>query len=141
MTIDITKHWMDSNHWLISNSVANLGNEAAAQTWAKAVEASELHPIITKDNEDEVKDYLRSFGAWSDEEIDGYSQTELGAFIYQEVSAEHNRIHEGEHMGDDGEIDWAAVYADDESYCPIHFEHVLVRGFHADVKWFFTIGA
>ena len=81
---------------LLSGSVAELGPNAATLTWDNSKRYAEAHPLLkTPEQIQEAKDYLRGFGAWSGEEIAGWSDAEVRAMVVQNIAA---RIREMEHF-------------------------------------------
>ena len=71
----------------VSGSIAERGKNAAAETWSNAREAARSNPLDLID-ESEVRDYFRAFGAWEDEEIDGWTTEELSALLLQDAAGE-----------------------------------------------------
>jgi hypothetical protein len=107
--INITEYFMNGNHWMNSNSVANLGYNAATTTWNCAKEESLGFFFITDDNKEEIKEYFKGFGAWEREEIGAWSDIELNALLLQLISGDINEL-EYYDTGE-GETDWQAVEA------------------------------
>ena len=94
MTIDITDYVREWDHWHTSNSAFNLGPRAVAITWGNACKAGERwHKEWVPNDEarQEIRDYFRNYGAWPDEEIDGWSDQVLAAFLAQEISSKVQR--------------------------------------------------
>ena len=91
--------------WDCCNPVASLGPNAGKLTWqASQRAASSL--ILTEGQKESFRDWVRSAGAWSDEEIASWSDAELTALCVQWVAGD---IREG--FGDDltddpAEWDW-----------------------------------
>ena len=71
----------------LSGSIAERGANAARETWANATAAARSNPLDLID-ESGVRDYFRAFGAWEDEEIDGWSTEELSALLLQDAAGE-----------------------------------------------------
>lgn len=56
-------------------------------TFRNALEYAEDNPLLRNETEREaVRDYFRGFGAWSTEEIDGWTNVELDALAVQHVA-------------------------------------------------------
>lgn len=94
------------NAYEMSGSVAELGTNAARFTWGNCVREAEDGNPITDENRDNVRSWVRSFGAWDAEEINGWDDTELGALLLQFAAGD---IREAEGVATDdetGEIDW-----------------------------------
>lgn len=89
----------------MSGSVAELGEGAGRLTWGNCVREAEQGNPITDENRDNARAWVRSFGAWGEEEINGWDDAELGALLLQFAAGD---IREAEGVADDdGEIDWA----------------------------------
>jgi hypothetical protein len=68
-------------------SIAQYGPDAAAMTWGNSKAFGREHPLLSTDAEREAaRDHFRSYGAWSDEEIDAWSDEELQGITCQEVA-------------------------------------------------------
>jgi len=81
---------------LLSGSVAELGPNAGTLTWDNSKRYADAHPLLkTPEQIQEAKDYLKGFGAWSGEEIAGWSDAEVQAMVVQNIAA---RIREMEHF-------------------------------------------
>ena len=86
MELDITC-MLSEDLYSYSNSIANTGLENIGQiTWNNALE-SEVS-LVNDDNVEEIKDYIKTFGAWEREEIDGWSINETNALVIQLVSGD-----------------------------------------------------
>lgn len=84
MELDITPLFADKlDAFLLSGSQWELGSNAAKITWQNALEAAEEFPLVTDKNKDEVISWLRAWGAWSVEELESFSNRELGALVWQ----------------------------------------------------------
>lgn len=108
MEIDITKLATEGEMFEFSASVAERGWNAGPETWANATAEAESSPILTEDQLDEFRDYIRGFGAWEDEEIDGWDITHCNALFIQFAAGD---LREAESLcpGDGpGGIDWEA---------------------------------
>lgn len=89
MELNIT-HLMERKRDMIyySASVAELGDDAGSVTWSNAMDCVEEEPLIKEEDEGEFRDYVRTFGAWEDEEIDGWSSQECNALCLQLVAGD-----------------------------------------------------
>ena len=74
-----------------SGSQAELGDSKMA--WECSKHAGALIPF-NEEQQSEVRDHIREYGAWDDDEIYDYSPLELQAFIAQETMAEVRRLEE-----------------------------------------------
>jgi hypothetical protein len=68
-------------------SIAQYGPNAAAMTWGNSKAFGAEHPLLKTDEERAAaRDHFRSYGAWDDAEIDGWSEEELQGITCQEVA-------------------------------------------------------
>lgn len=102
MEIDITT-LAKINAFDLSHSIAEGGENAAQNTWENSKAEAERNPILnTPEKLQAMRDYARSFGAWSDEEISAWSDTEINALLLQMIAGDCREL------GADSlaEIDW-----------------------------------
>lgn len=87
--INVTAMVEDEDHMpILSGSRAELGDEAGAITWKNSVEYGRKHPLLKTDDErDAARHHFRSYGAWSQEQIDAWSEDELQGIVCQDVAA------------------------------------------------------
>lgn len=72
-----------------SASCAELGQDAGEVTWQNAVDRSEeMDLLLTDEKRDVFRDYVRGFGAWTDEEINSWTNIELNALLLQMISGD-----------------------------------------------------
>lgn len=93
--------------YTMSGSVTEWGEGAGRFTWNNCLRAAGDNDPVNDDNRDGMRSFVRSFGAWSAEEIEGWDDTELGALLIQFAAGD---IREAENVAtddDSGEIDWA----------------------------------
>ena len=67
-----------------SASRAEIGDNAGQDTWQAANECE--YNFITGDTREEVRAHFASFGAWSEEEIASWPDSELNALLIQDIS-------------------------------------------------------
>lgn len=84
--INVSAIW-DQDCSLLSGSRAELGEGAGKITWRNCLALAEKLPLITDENRDDARDHFADYGAWEREEIDGWSDVELTAMIWQEAAA------------------------------------------------------
>jgi hypothetical protein len=92
--------------WDCSNSVANLGQNAGKLTW----QASQSHApalVLTEEQKEEFRDFVRSSGGWTREEIAAWSDTELTALCVQWISGDIRNGFGDDLPDDPAEWDWA----------------------------------
>jgi hypothetical protein len=135
--IDITALVNDTafDPWNLSNSRANLGDNAGTLTWnaSKAV-ARDTEPCpLPEASEDEFKDFVRSSGGWDDEEIAAWSHEELVALFVQWVAGDIQEAF-GYNLDEDFNTwDWAQYEIDAEK------GRVSSRLFRSEGKLYFSI--
>lgn len=71
-----------------SASQAELGPNAGKITWANACEACHLINL-TPEEILEAKEYIKTWGAWEDDEIDSWSEDETKALIVQSAAGDY----------------------------------------------------
>lgn len=87
--LDITDFFNRAHHRSYSASEAENGKGAGAVTWANAVDAADEWPLLqTEEQRQQLRIYLRGFGAWSDEEITAWTDAELTALCIQLVAGD-----------------------------------------------------
>lgn len=100
--IDITDFFENACPRDYSASVAELGVNAGSDTWRAACDDSPDYPFLdTEEKREEFREHIRGFGAWNDDEIKAWSDTELNALLLQLISGEMR-----ESGLDQGEPDW-----------------------------------
>lgn len=89
MEIDITDFFNECAPMDYSASRAEIGDNAGADTWRAACEAAPEWPLLdTEEKRQAFRDHVRDFGAWSDEEIAGWSDDELTALLIQLIAGD-----------------------------------------------------
>ena len=128
MELNITHFFSTAAPMDYSASVAEIGADAGAATWGAAVEDSPDYMMLDSDEKrGAFKAHIAGFGAWSEEEVDAWSDVELNALFIQLISGDmregdlgpnmtaedwtayEERAHEGQCSGDifratDGEV-------------------------------------
>jgi hypothetical protein len=74
--------------YLLSGSVAELGTRAGALTWENSQRYAKDAPLLKPMQIEEARDYFRSYGAWSDEEVVAWSVEEVQALVTQETASQ-----------------------------------------------------
>lgn len=70
-------------------SVAMLGNDAGRITWNAAKDDAPAAGLLdTEEKRAAFRDHAREYGAWSDQEIDAWTDTEMTALLLQIIGAE-----------------------------------------------------
>ena len=109
MEIKITRLITDLTPSEISGSIAERGKNAAEETWANANAAAAETPLMTEEERKAAREWFREFGAWSKEELEAMSGTEIDALLLQYAAGD---VREAQSLcpGDGlGEIDWEAA--------------------------------
>jgi hypothetical protein len=89
MELDITTFFNDAAPMDYSASVAEIGNDAGRATWRAACDDSEDYPLLdTDEKREEFRHYVEGFGAWTEDEIRAWSNTELNALLIQMISGD-----------------------------------------------------
>ncbi len=94
-----------------SASVAEIGNNAGQDTWNAACEDAADYNLLDNDEKRETfREYVKGFGAWTDEEIHAWTDNELNALLLQMISGDMR-----ESGLDQRPVDWAEYQRDCES--------------------------
>lgn len=106
MEIDITRFFNDEEPGEFSASQAELGANAGKITWNNAVEHGTNSPLLTTPEQIEaLRDHVKGYGAWEEEEIAAWSEAECNALFIQLISGDMREI-EALCTNDDGEVNW-----------------------------------
>jgi hypothetical protein len=106
MELNITKFYNETAPMDYSASIAEIGNNAGADTWGAACEDSPDYMILdTGEKREAMREHVRGFGAWSDEEINAWSDIELNALLLQMIAGDIR-----ESVLDDYPNAWAEYY-------------------------------
>lgn len=92
-----------------SASRMELGDDAARITWQNALSHAD-QISLTPEEILEAKDYIRSMGAWEDEEIDSWSDDETKALIIQFAAGDYREAESCCWDDDLNDIDWQGEY-------------------------------
>ena len=89
MEINITEFFNDAEPSHYAASCMELGDDAGAITWQNALEAADDFMLIDDDEKREaLREHIRAFGAWEDDEIANGDHAELNALFIQMVSGD-----------------------------------------------------
>ncbi|MDE2097484.1 MAG: hypothetical protein KGL39_09585 [Patescibacteria group bacterium] len=87
--IDITDFVHSADPCEYSASRMELGDNAAPITWRNAVDAHDEYQLLnTEDERESFRAYVKTFGAWTAEEIAAWNDAELNALFIQLVSGD-----------------------------------------------------
>lgn len=89
MRINITQFIRENCMRDYSASVAEIGENAGADTWRAACEDSADNMLLdTEEKRDAFRAFVRSSGGWTEDEIAAWSDTELNALFLQWVAGD-----------------------------------------------------
>lgn len=119
----------------LSNNRATLGDDAGRLTWEASRQAARdiVPPLLDSEERKEAfRDFVRSAGAWTDDEIKAWSDEELNALLLQWIAGD---IREAFGDAEPSEWDWEEYQKDSEA------GRIAGRLFKTDEgKIFFYIG-
>jgi hypothetical protein len=85
--IDITDFFRACHPERLSASAAELGDQAGRITWSNALQAArDWPPLITADELTAWRDHVRTWGAWTEEEIRAWTDLEARALLLQHIA-------------------------------------------------------
>lgn len=88
MEINITS-LLNEDLFQFSHSAHEGGQDAGRNTWNAAKDEAATVPLLqTPEQLQALRDYVRGFGAWDKEEIDGWDEVECNALFLQFVSGD-----------------------------------------------------
>lgn len=109
--LDITDFFRDACAADYSASAMELGQDAGKITWQAACDDSSDWQLLRTDEERaQFRRYVKGFGAWDEEEIAAWSDTELNALCIQFVSGDIRELEAlcaNDDPDDDERIDFA----------------------------------
>ena len=89
MELDITEFFNTATPSLYSANAMEMGDAVGQITWHNAWLSSMDYPMLRTDEQVEgFCRHVKSFGAWSDEEIAAWSRQELNALLIQMISGD-----------------------------------------------------
>lgn len=87
--INITNFFKNATMMDYSASAVEIGNNAGTVTWRNACNAADEWLLLDDDEKREAfKEWIKYFGAWSDDECEAWSDDELNALFLQFVSGD-----------------------------------------------------
>jgi len=87
MELDITNFFNNAAPMDYSASIAEIGQNAGADTWRAAKDDSTEYPLLTTDEQREAfRNYIKGVGAWDTDEIAAMDDTDLNALCIQVIS-------------------------------------------------------
>jgi hypothetical protein len=107
----LVPYFIKEDPYKFSASVAELGEDAGSITWNNALEAAKTWEAIKPTDMPELRSYFKTFGAWSSEELIGFSCLDLRALVIQLIAGDwRNYIDEPE----DSDNKPASIYEDED---------------------------
>ena len=79
----------------MSGSIAEHGNNASQITWNNCLELASEDTAINREilrHTQDIRDYFREYGAWSEDEINEWTDQKLVAIALQEIAASYREI-------------------------------------------------
>lgn len=114
MEIDVTQFFAEECPRDYSASAAELGPDAGPITWRNATERAEESALLTTAAElDAWRDYVRTWGAWDDDEIDSWSDIMCNALFIQEISGRWREYGLPDDPTDPTDAGWRAIEESD----------------------------
>ena len=111
MELNVTHFFETAAPMDYSASVAEIGQDAARSTWQAACDDSGDYPMLdSEEKREEFRRYVKGFGAWSEDEIRAWSDSELNALLVQMIAGD---LREGSLDCEDP--DWEQYRKDSES--------------------------
>jgi hypothetical protein len=136
MEFDVTPLFSDKlDAYLLSNSVANLGDRAGQITWENALEAAKDYPLVTDDNREEVQDWIKEFGAWEESHLIQWNNQSLSALVWQFAAADF-REHWEDYVSDFEETDFEELHEYDWDSIQLPESSIFVN----DGRFYFQAG-
>ena len=86
MELDITKFTMTKHPMDYQASMAEIGCNAARETWQAALECDII--FVTDANRKAFVDHFAGYGAWPKKELNAWPKKELNALVIQEISSQ-----------------------------------------------------
>lgn len=125
MEIDVTRYVTEFDCSLFSNSVANSGLDNIGQiTWNNAKQHCAIDTLVTPEQQDELRDWIRDFGAWDDEEIAEMGDEETNALLLQFIAGDIQEMErfetyeEYQEAAEQGQVTGRLWRASDEDNAP-----------------------
>lgn len=89
MEIDVTEFFRNAGMIDYSASAMEIGQDAGRVTWEAACDDSEQFLMLDTDEKREAfRDHIKGFGAWTQQEIESWDDTELNALCMQMVAGD-----------------------------------------------------
>jgi len=110
-----------------SASIAEIGHNAGPDTWNAAMADCMQYEMLSDSEEiAEFKSDVEEYGAWSEEEIAGWSDQECNALFVQFISAE---------LREKGDMDWDEYEKQSEA------GQVSGRLYHSEGETYYYVGS
>lgn len=96
----------DVDPFELSSSVAERGKNAGRETWQNSLDAAKRKRVLKPDQRQNARDYFADFGAWDDDEINGWTHKELDALVLQYAAGDLRELQSLCAGDGPGDIDW-----------------------------------
>jgi len=105
MQIEIT-HLEHEDTYQWADSIAHSGlSDIGAVTWRNACEEAARRPLVTAEQQYELRAWIAGFGAWTRQEIAAMPDAETNALLIQLVSGDLE-----EFLANEGDAEWEANF-------------------------------
>lgn len=109
MEIDITNFFNNECPKDFSASASEIGNNAGAYTWRAAMDTAEDYDFLDNDDKrEEFRRHVKEYGAWTEEEIARWTNTELNVLLIQMIAGD---MREGDLEAGANADDWRDYHA------------------------------
>lgn len=116
MELNITRFFREATPMDYSASKAEIGQNAGADTWRAACDDSADYMVLDDDEKREAfREFVRSAGAWSEEEIAAWGDAELNALCIQWIAGDMREVPDVEMGPGMSDADWTTYQAHAES--------------------------
>lgn len=137
LEFDVTPLFADKlDAYMLSNSVANLGDNAGQITWDNALEAATEYPLVTDANRDEVIAWIKGWGSWTEGDLMQWGSESLSALVWQFAAADF-REHWEDYVTDfEEQTDFTSLNEYDWEWIQIPESNIFIN----DGKFYFQAG-
>ena len=81
---------------IYGSGLSNIG----AITWRNACAFAEDHPLVTPEQQADLRDWILEFGAWDAEEVAAMTDEETNALLLQFVAGDHQQREDARERGE-----------------------------------------
>jgi hypothetical protein len=114
MELKITEFFKNAEPYNLSASQMEMGQNAGKITWNNALDSSpDFWLLDTAEKRDKFRKDLKGYGAWDEQEIASWSDTELNALFLQFIASEMRECGLADQYFED--IDWEDYESSDNA--------------------------